>query len=83
MSALASCSAAVPSVARATKVAARKGASNRRGITRRLSAVTEPVDTSHPADPIEAFCADQMPDEAAMLAASTFPISPEVSRACA
>ena len=82
MSALASCSAAAPFVARATKVAARKGASNRRGNTR-VSAVTEPVETSpSAADPIEAFCADQMPDEAAMLAASTFPISPEVRHAC-
>ena len=92
MSALTSCSAAAPFVARAavasspstkraTTAAARKGASNRRGITR-LSAVTEPVETSTSADPIEAFCADQMPDEAAMLAASTFPISPEVSHAC-
>lgn len=72
-----------PVVSKHNRGASGGGAPNRRRRGgSRLAAVTEPTETVTDAapfvDPIEAFCAEQMPDETAMLAASTFPIPPEV-----
>jgi hypothetical protein len=91
MSAVASLSAA-PVAARAVVSSTKRGAASKRSVVNkngagasnrrrsvRLAAVTEPP-AAPVTDVIAAFCADQMPDEAAMLAASTFPISPEVRK---